>query len=585
MRLKPQKTRIESSGSNTIRIRPGREVSLARIRRALQLNRMDPVVSWHAHELYLPSAVFSRICEALEGIELEVDPEVQTNGRKIQEQEVFLQQAKQLIHAFTVPGAANAALADFDGLSVLDPHQVEAVAIATHPDMEGFCLFDEQGLGKTITTLFSFHRLRQKDLVSAMLVLCPKNMILEWQRDAERFFPGSYKCEAILGTSRQKRQTLANNRADIYITNFETPVRLFLRLKALLESRPGGFLLVVDESFYVKNTKALRSRAIRRLRQSAKRCIVLCGTPAPNRPHDLVEQFNTADNGAAFRGITLPPDRVEALPVVQRVLKERGAYLRRLKQDALPNLPQRSFQQVVVPLEPVQLDLYSTMLQGLLQDLETTTDTAFKRHLASFMAKRTRLLQICSNPIEIHPAYSEVPAKLLALDSLLEELVVRRGEKVILWSFFTASLEAILSRYARFNPVRFDGKVPDPRVRREAIRRFQEDAETMIFVANLAAAAAGLTLHRARYAIYESMSNQGAHYFQSLDRIHRRGQTREVEYIVLLCDRTIERSEYARLAMKEQMAQTLLGDQVLRPITRLDMLNEARQAASVLNAR
>jgi hypothetical protein len=92
-------------------------------------------------------------------------------------------------------------------------------------------------------------------------------------------------------------------------------------------------------------------------------------------------------------------------------------------------------------------------------------------------------------------------------------------------------------------------------------------------------------LHRARYAIYESMSNQGAHYFQSLDRIHRRGQKREVEYIVLLCDKTIEESEYARLSMKEQMAQTLLGDEIKRPITRLDLLNEARHAASVLHGR
>jgi SNF2 family DNA or RNA helicase len=119
--------------------------------------------------------------------------------------------------------------------------------------------------------------------------------------------------------------------------------------------------------------------------------------------------------------------------------------------------------------------------------------------------------------------------------------------------------------------------------RREAIRRFQEDSHTMLFVGNLAAAAAGLTLHRARYAIYESMSNQGAHYFQSLDRIHRRGQERPVEYIVLLCDRTIEQSEYSRLAMKEAMAHTLLGDRMQRPVTRTDMLNEARDAASVLH--
>jgi SNF2 family DNA or RNA helicase len=129
----------------------------------------------------------------------------------------------------------------------------------------------------------------------------------------------------------------------------------------------------------------------------------------------------------------------------------------------------------------------------------------------------------------------------------LEEAVVRRKEKVVLWSFYTASIEAAVARFARFNPVRYDGTVSDIAVRREGVRRFQEDDETILFIANPAAAGAGITLHRARLAVYESMSNQAAHYLQSLDRIHRRGQTRDVEYIVLLCDQTIELAEYARL--------------------------------------
>jgi SNF2 family DNA or RNA helicase len=114
------------------------------------------------------------------------------------------------------------------------------------------------------------------------------------------------------------------------------------------------------------------------------------------------------------------------------------------------------------------------------------------------------------------------------------------------------------------------------------VRRFQEDDETMLFVANPAAAGAGLTLHRARFAIYESLSNQAAHYLQSLDRIHRRGQTRDVEYLVLLCDRTVEVEEYHRLTRKERVAHDLLGDQVDEPITRETMLAEAIQASRLL---
>jgi SNF2 family DNA or RNA helicase len=168
------------------------------------------------------------------------------------------------------------------------------------------------------------------------------------------------------------------------------------------------------------------------------------------------------------------------------------------------------------------------------------------------------------------------------LDGLLAEAIGRRGEKVVLWSFFTASIEAIVLRYSHFNPVRYDGKVADVAERREAVRRFQEDDTTMLFVGNPAAAGAGLTLHRARLAVYESMSNQAAHYLQSLDRIHRRGQMRDVEYIVLLCDRTIELEEYERLTEKELAAQELLRDRVDPPITRLAMLRQAEDAARLL---
>ena len=167
---------------------------------------------------------------------------------------------------------------------------------------------------------------------------------------------------------------------------------------------------------------------------------------------------------------------------------------------------------------------------------------------------------------------------MLALDQLLHETVELQREKVVVWSFYTASLSAIVERYQRMKPVRYDGSVTDIAERREAVRRFQSDDETMLFIGNPAAAGAGLTLHRARHAIYESLSNQAAHYLQSLDRIHRRGQTRPVQYSVLLCDATIELAEFDRLTDKERAAQLLLGDAVVPPPTRESMLAELESA-------
>lgn len=240
----------------------------------------------------------------------------------------------------------------------------------------------------------------------------------------------------------------------------------------------------------------------------------------------------------------------------------------------LTDLPGRTFTEVEVTLSGQQQAAYEAATRGLILDLQQVDDDAYARQIQSFLERRAALLRICGDPTPIIPGYAELPAKVSALDELLERLVVREGEKVLLWSFYRSSLDRLAKRYESFGLVRIDGSVTDGDARRDAVRRFQQDPETKIFLGNPAAAGAGLTLHAARYAIYESLSNQAAHYLQSLDRIHRRGQSRDVHYITLLATGTIEEAEYARLRSKAAAQGDLLGDPVDEPPTRRMLLEE-----------
>jgi SNF2 family DNA or RNA helicase len=452
----------------------------------------------------------------------------------------------------------------------------------TLKDGFGLCVFDEQGAGKTVTLIYAFDLLVDRDEADFVVIIAPKSMVGEWPKDFERFRGDLYKIVTITGTQRQKLEALRSG-ADVLVTNYETAVAMEAEIKALVRSRPGRCVLAVDESFFIKSLDAKRTRAIRRLREWCGRAFVLCGTPAPNAPQDLIQQFSLVDFGLAFEGVDVPPERAEAVGIVQSVIDDRGLYIRHLKSDVLPDLPQKRFQRLYVQLEPQQKRLYEGALRDLVLDLESTSDEDFKRRLTSFFARRSALLQVCSNPLAVTSDYTETPAKLLALDGLLEQLVVDQKEKVVVWSFYTGSIDAIVSRYARYGTLRYDGQVPDVATRREAVRRFQEDDDARVFVANPAAAGAGLTLHRARVAVYESLSNQAAHYLQSLDRIHRRGQTREVDYFILLCDGTIEVEEYQRLVSKETAAQALLGDDVTAPLTRETFLADVRAAMTLVS--
>lgn len=469
--------------------------------------------------------------------------------------------------------AARPFIEDIDEIEILDGHQVVNVAAMCIPGSPGLCVFDEQGAGKTVTFIFAFDLLAKRNTADVALVIAPKSMVPEWPRDLKRFKGDLYKVQVLAGARKAKMESLRTH-PDFIVTNFETAVSMEAELTAMLRAYSGRVVLAVDESFFVKNLHAKRTQAIRRLREWCGRAFVLCGTPAPNAPEDLVQQFSLVDFGVTFSGIRIPEDKDESVHVVGEAIEQRGLFVRHLKQDVLPDLPGKSFERVLLPLSGSQARLYQGACRDLILDLESTSDEDFHKRLASFLARRMALLQICSHPGMVSPNYDETPCKLAALDELLAELIGRRGEKVIIWSYFRYSVEQICQRFAKFGAVRYDGSVESIDERREAVRRFQEDDHTMLFVANPAAAGAGLTLHRARTAIYESMSNQAAHYLQSLDRIHRRGQKREVEYLILLADETVELPEYERLLAKEQSARHLLGDKWQEAPSREGMLHE-----------
>ena len=538
-----------------------------------------------AEGVRVPAAVAGRLDELFTGVQVIWTPE----ARRFVDNRQFVATVHPKVLSALLrikrEGTTVAApmIGDSDGLGVLDDHQVVNVAAMTLPDSPGLCVFDEQGAGKTVTFIFAFDLLVERDQADLAVIVAPKSMIGEWPKDLARFRSDIYRTVVLTGTARDKRRLLADG-ADVFVTNFETAVALESELRALMRARPGRSVLAVDESFFIKSLDAKRTRALRRLREWAGRAYVLCGTPAPNSPSDLVQQFNLVDFGYCFAGVNMPTERKMMAPVVRSAIEERGLFLRHLKRDVLPDLPAKRFQRFILPMADEQARLYRAALEGLVKAVEEVDETGFVGQLTSFLARRTALLQICSNPSGVSADYRETPAKLVALDALIEELVGRQREKVVVWSFYTVSVAAIVQRYKRHGVVRYDGTVPDVRARRDAVRRFQEDDETMVFVANPAAAGAGLTLHRARVAIYESLSNQAAHYLQSLDRIHRRGQERDVEYVVMLCDSTIELSEYDRLVHKEKAAHDLLGDHVEAPMTRETFLADVHEAAALLNA-
>ncbi|PVA35868.1 DEAD/DEAH box helicase [Mycobacteroides abscessus] len=465
---------------------------------------------------------------------------------------------------------AYATIADGALTGQLDDHQAVNVALLTAPGTWGGCVFDEQGTGKTVTMIATFDLLVERGLTDTLLVVAPKSMIAEWHTEFGRFAGDLYRVVVAEGDRHTKAAALYDG-ADVIVVNFETLVAMESDVIQL--ARRTRLTIAVDESFNVKNPDAGRTQVAQRVRDWCSHAFVLCGTPAPNAAADVIAQFDLVDLGYTFRGLRLDADRTIAARQVSDRLAERGLYVRNVKTVALPNLPPRSFTEIAVELAPRQRAAYDAALQNLVVDLQHADDRAFAKEIQSFLERRAALLRICADPTPLVPGYDETPAKIAALDELLEHLVAG-GEKVVVWSFYRASLERLALRYGHLGLVRIDGTITDSGARRRAVRAFQEDPNIRIFLGNPAAAGAGLTLHSARYAVYESLSNQAAHYLQSLDRIHRRGQRRDVRYITLVARDTVEEIEYARLRAKAEEQANLLGDPPSPAMTRTMLLEE-----------
>lgn len=460
-------------------------------------------------------------------------------------------------------------------LQRLDPAQSIAVSAMTVPDLLGLCLFDEQGSGKTVMTIAAFDTLKDARDVDAMIVVCPKSMVSEWPKDVDRFLPAKYVTVLAEGSRRDRYEAALKN-FDILVTNYEgvEPMRVALSASASRKS----YLLVVDESFYLKNAESLRADMAKRLRINCKRCFVLCGTPAPNSAYDMVNQFDLADRGYTFGLFGKTRDALDDSERIAALVEERGTFIRRLKSDMLQDVPEKNFHVIRVPLRGRQAMMYDKARSDLELELRGLDNTSFKKKLVTYFQKRAALLQICASPSSIDPTMTEHSVKLDRLDELLGDLVPK-GRKVILWSFYRKSLDELTARYGRYNPVRIDGTV-DAKSRRDAVRLFQEDPSRMLFIGNPAAAGAGITLHAAYDAVYVSYSNQAAHYLQSLDRIHRRGQrSKEVNYYLLVCAGTIEETEVLRLRRKELEQHSLLGDRISWPSS----LDEALRELSLIS--
>ena len=94
----------------------------------------------------------------------------------------------------------------------------------------------------------------------------------------------------------------------------------------------------------------------------------------------------------------------------------------------------------------------------------------------------------------------------------------------------------------------------------QAVEDFQTDPQVRLFVAQIQAAGAGITLHAAHTAIFYSLDYSYLNYDQAKARIHRIGQRQPCTYIHLVAKDTIDEEVLAALAAKKNIAEDIVDN-------------------------
>ncbi len=387
---------------------------------------------------------------------------------------------------------------------------------------------DEQGLGKTVEALAAL----EADDAYPAVVVTPASLKLNWAREAERWLPHRTRT-VVRGTSG------AIEPVDVTIINYEIvhahAARLALR-------RPKA--LVLDESHYVKNPRAKRTQAVRKLAGAlapeALR-LALTGTPVMNHPEELIAQLRIIGRLEDFGSGARFARRFQGAGAEERIHwhLRRRCFVRRLKAEVLPQLPAKS--QVVVPVALDNEKEYRLAEQDVVAWLrEQPLELGELEAKVAATLRAERLAQL--NTLKRLAARGKLAAALAWIDDFLaseEPLVVFSGNREV--------QQRVVDRFPAALHLLGDDSIEQ---RESAVQAFQEPDGPQLVVAATRVGGQGITLTRASNVAFLDLEWTPAMHDQAEDRLHRIGQHDAVTAWYLLAAQTIDEMMAELIARK-----------------------------------
>lgn len=486
-----------------------------------------------------------------------------------------------------------------------EPLKHQAKCLDLFGESSAFALTAEMGTGKTWIAMINAAQLYERKQCDAMIVFAPNGVHTNWTRkELPKHMPEDidWAASAWGGKAAEQREfeklMKPMNTLRIIAMNWEA-LATEKGFKAAIKFAESTkhLAIVCDESDWVKNPKADRTKHLMKLRGYSRWRRIMTGTPFDGTPFSAFTQYNFLDpailNCASYtafkseyaeilpswhplikaimkKGARFPPQMVERdaegrpkYKNLDRLSALLAPYtFRVLKKDCL-DLPEKVYKNLYFEMTPAQTRVYKKAEKECRLEF-AGNDTPFTR-----LTIANKLCQITAG-YYLHPHSPDEPVRIegpnMKMNLLRERIValVEAGEQVIVWARYTVQIKDIaemireirLGEERRTIPVvtYFGETTRDERT--EAIDAF-ESGQARVFVGNQQAGGSGITLVAASYMIYFSNNFSLRDRLQSEDRAHRIGQTKTVTYINIVAEHTVDEGVVEALENKKDVSEMI----------------------------
>jgi SNF2 family DNA or RNA helicase len=446
----------------------------------------------------------------------------------------------------------------------LFPFQSEDVAHLN--GQRGVLIANDMGTGKTYEAIARDEQIRDGQ-GAATLVIAPMTALEDvWKYH----FQELTNLKVVFIDPKQRDRSWAYWCAiagDVFCVHWEA-------LRLMPQLREGVWLHVIaDECHRMKNRKAQQTRALKSIKNVVFKT-AMSGTPVVNRPDELWSVLNWLDPSKyssywRFRG-----DYVETKTeyahgrTFQKIIGPKNLkklhreidpfYVRRRKEDVLPDLPDKYYTTMKVSLDPVQRRAYNMMRDQMIAWIGEQEDEVLPAPVV--IAQLTRLQQFSVAFAEYSDdgriRLTEPSSKLDALMEVLDET----EEPVVVFSRFK-QLVRLIERRLDDKAISYSSLTGDTGAteRSASVRRFQEGL-CRVFVGTIGAGGIGITLTRASTVVFTDRDWSPALNAQAEDRLHRIGQKNAVQVIDIVARNTVDLGKNQTLATKKEWIRAILGD-------------------------